>query len=316
MNRRDFLAFSSLTLPLMAARSNQPANSTLGIATTSYMIAWRPKDTMEFLEHCHQLGAGGIQSAINGDIPAIRARAEKYGMYVEAMVPMPKGNDTADFEHALQNAKAVGAVALRSACLGTRRYETFKSLADWQAHVAESHQSIEAARPLLDKYKIPLGLENHKDWTADELVALMKKYGSEYLGVCLDFGNNISLLDNPMEVIEKLAPVRGFHAPERHGRRVIRRRLPALRSAAWKRLSGLASCHLPGASGAFECALLTRNDHTRSTEGALPGRPILGDIPGPERPLSGAYAAVRSGTSESKSTAASFAAHTPAARSD
>jgi 3-oxoisoapionate decarboxylase len=206
MNRRDFLAFSSLTLPLMAARPNQTSNSTLGIATTSYMIAWRPKDTLEFLEHCHQLGAGGIQSAINGDIPVIRARAEKYGMYVEAMVPMPQGNDTAAFEHALQNAKAVGAVALRSACLGTRRYETFKSLADWQAHVAESHQSIEAARPLLDKYKIPLGLENHKDWTADELVALMKKYGNEYLGVCLDFGNNISLLDNPMEVIEKLAP--------------------------------------------------------------------------------------------------------------
>ncbi len=190
----------------MAARPNQTPNSTLGIATTSYMMAWRPKDTLEFLEHCHRLGAGGIQSAINGDIPAIRARAEKYGMYVEAMVPMPKGDDTTAFEQALENAKAVGAVALRSACLGTRRYETFKSLGDWEAHVAESHKSIEAARPVLDKYKIPLGLENHKDWTADELVGLMKQYGNEYLGVCLDFGNNISLLDNPMDVIEKLAP--------------------------------------------------------------------------------------------------------------
>ena len=206
MNRRKFLAVSSLGLPLMAARSNSSTTTTLGIATTSYMMAWRPKDAAEFLEHCHRLGAGGIQCAINGDLPAIRARAENYGMYIEAMVPMPKGSDTAAFEKALRDASAVGAIALRSACLGTRRYETFKTLADWDAHVAESRQSIEAARPLLEKYKIPLGLENHKDWTADELAALMKKYGSEYLGVCLDFGNNIALLDNPMEAIEKLAP--------------------------------------------------------------------------------------------------------------
>jgi sugar phosphate isomerase/epimerase len=71
--------------------------------------------------------------------------------------------------------------------------------------VAQSHRRLEAALPLLERYKIPLGLENHKDWTADEMAALMKKYSSEYLGVCLDFGNNISLLDGPMEVVEKLA---------------------------------------------------------------------------------------------------------------
>ncbi len=53
---------------------------------------------------------------------------------------------------------------------------------------------------------MPLAFENHKDWTADEMAALMKKYSSEYLGVCLDFGNNISLLDDPMTVVEMLAP--------------------------------------------------------------------------------------------------------------
>src|ERR1700694_3694396 len=34
----------------------------------------------------------------------------------------------------------------------------------------------------------------------------MKDKSSEYLGVCLDTGNNIALLDNPMDVIERLAP--------------------------------------------------------------------------------------------------------------
>ncbi len=142
----------------------------LGIATTSYMGAWHPKDTLEFLEHCHELGAAGIQAPINGDIPKVRARAEEFGMYIEAMVPMPKGSDTTAFEKSLKDAQAVGAVALRSACLGSRRYEAFTSLEAWQQHVTESDQSIEAALPVLDRYKIPLGLENHKDWTADELV--------------------------------------------------------------------------------------------------------------------------------------------------
>jgi sugar phosphate isomerase/epimerase len=60
--------------------------------------------------------------------------------------------------------------------------------------------------PLLEKYKIPLGLENHKDWTLDEMLALLEVYQSEYLGVCLDFGNNIALLDDPVVTIERLAP--------------------------------------------------------------------------------------------------------------
>ena len=205
-------SLATLALPLAAEPSlgggaSPRKSGKLGIATTSYMTVWRPQDTMEFLDHCHELGADGIQSAIHGDPGKIRSQAEKWGMYVEAMVPMPAGDDTAEFEQALKNAQEAGAVALRSACLGTRRYETFKTLDAWKEHVAESIKSIEAARPILDRYKIPLGIENHKDWTTDELAGLMKKYHTDYFGVCLDFGNNISLLDNdPMATIEQLAP--------------------------------------------------------------------------------------------------------------
>ncbi|SPE40578.1 exported hypothetical protein [Candidatus Sulfopaludibacter sp. SbA3] len=62
------------------------------------------------------------------------------------------------------------------------------------------------AYPIAEKYRHPLELENHKDWTADELTALLTQYGSEYLGVCLDTGNTLSLLDDYMEVVELLAP--------------------------------------------------------------------------------------------------------------
>ncbi len=192
-------------------------SSSFGIASTSYMGVWHPKDTYEFLEHCHALEAAGIQAGVHGDIAGeattradvfrIRRRAEELGMFLEAMVPLPRGSDTTAFEQALKDARDAGATALRAACLGTRRYETFATLADWRRHVDESHRSITAALPLLERYKLPLGLENHKDWTTDEMVHLMRQYSSEYFGVCLDFGNNISLLDpDPMDTIEKLAP--------------------------------------------------------------------------------------------------------------
>ncbi len=205
MNRRQFL---SLTAASVMARP-APAGIALagvGIATTSYLTAWRPRDTMTFLDHCHALGAAGIQAPINGDPAKIRARAAELGMYVEAMAPMPRNGSTEAFEQALKNAQAAGATALRAGLLAGRRYITFKTLAEWQQWETHSLASIEQALPLLDKYRIPLGLENHKDWTADELAALIRKHSSEYFGACLDFGNNISLLDDPMDVARKLAP--------------------------------------------------------------------------------------------------------------
>jgi 3-oxoisoapionate decarboxylase len=202
MNRRRFLASSSLILPLMA---DEP-RCKLGIATTSYMGVRRPKDTYEFLEHCHSLGAAGVQAPLNGDLSKVRSRAEALGMYIEGWAPMPHGGNTSAFEQALKDAKAVNAVAIRTACLNTRRYETFASLPDWQSFIRERDQSIETALPILDRYKIPLGIENHKDWLADNLAAMLARHSSEYLGACLDFGNNVALLDDPMHVIEVLAP--------------------------------------------------------------------------------------------------------------
>jgi len=56
------------------------------------------------------------------------------------------------------------------------------------------------------RHKVKLALENHKDWTADEMVDILKHFDSEWLGCNLDTGNNLSFLEDPYEVVEKLAP--------------------------------------------------------------------------------------------------------------
>jgi sugar phosphate isomerase/epimerase len=188
-----------------------PPRSRMGIATTSFMTFRRPKDTLEFLEYCHALGAGGIQAALTPpDLEyarKVRARAEQLGMYVEVMSPLPKGGDTGQFERVVTAAKEAGAICLRAACLSGRRYETFGDLPTWQRFITDSRASLDAALRVLEKHRMPLALENHKDWTADEMASLLKDKSSRWLGVCLDTGNNIALLDDPYYLVETLAPL-------------------------------------------------------------------------------------------------------------
>ncbi len=193
-----------------AAAAISTPRTAMGLATTSFMTARHPHDTYEFLEYAHSLGAGGIQAAISSMDPAylkkLRARIEQLGMYFEAMAALPKKDDASEFEQAVEAAKAAGADVIRTACLGGRRYEDFADLRSWQAFVTGSMAAIDRALPIVTRHRVPLAIENHKDWTAEELAGIMKNKSSEYLGVCLDTGNNIALLDAPMDAIETLMP--------------------------------------------------------------------------------------------------------------
>jgi sugar phosphate isomerase/epimerase len=169
----------------------------------------RPKSAYEFLDYCHELGAGGVQIGLDSLEPEstqkVRRRAEQLEMYLEVIADLP-ADDPSGFERTVRAAKEAGALCLRAACLSGRRYETFSTLEEWKRFVTESRNKIARALPILEKYRMPLGLENHKDSTAEEMVGLLKEYSSEYLGACIDTGNNIALLDDPMDVVERLAP--------------------------------------------------------------------------------------------------------------
>ena len=62
------------------------------------------------------------------------------------------------------------------------------------------------AKGALERHRLPVGIENHKDWQAEELVALIRSVDSRYLGACVDFGNNVALLEDPLETTRALAP--------------------------------------------------------------------------------------------------------------
>jgi 3-oxoisoapionate decarboxylase len=193
----------------MNQATDEPPRTSMGVAQYSFPGSPYLRSSYGFLEYCHSLGAGGIQVELDslepGYLDRLRRRTAELRMYLEVIVELPQ-DDAMDFERHVIAARQAGAECLRAHCLLGRRYENFTSLDQWRTFVADSHRRLALAVPVLEKHQLALGLENHKDWTADEMVTLLASHPSEYLGVCLDTGNNLALLDDPAEAIRKLAP--------------------------------------------------------------------------------------------------------------
>jgi sugar phosphate isomerase/epimerase len=191
-----------------------PRRTAMGLSADSFQsIRFSSPHRLLAVDRLMHLAASVGASGAHGGMTDIdmtwaahtRRLKDELDMYVEVQTFLPR-EDPAVFEQAVKVAKEAGASSLRVVCLLGRRYEMFDTLADWKNAVAGFHRQIEMAVPIVEKHRMKMGIENHKDWRVDEQVELMRRYGSEYVGVTLDTGNNLSVLDDPMETVEKLAP--------------------------------------------------------------------------------------------------------------
>ena len=193
----------------------------VGIGMHSYGYQWRAAkarpagskfhDALTFLQYAPRLGAAGVQVTIGDNDRAyaqrIKAEAEKNGLYFEAQFQLPKDDtDLTRFERDVRLARDAGASVFRTACLSGRRYETFKSLEEFREFAARSHTSLRLAEPVLKRHRLRMAVENHKDWLVPELLEIVRKFSNEWIGICVDTGNSIALMEDAMKVIEEYAP--------------------------------------------------------------------------------------------------------------
>ena len=137
----------------------------------------------------------------------LRAKADDLGQFVEGIVSLPKEKTKLDdFAAAMRTAASVGVAAVRSTIIPGRRYEYFDSLEKFREYESRGRRALELATPICEKYKVPVAVENHKDHRNAERVALFEHISSEYVGACVDTGNSVALLEDPIETIEALAP--------------------------------------------------------------------------------------------------------------
>lgn len=223
MYRRGFIA--SLAA-VSAARSQLFASAAkiprLGICTFSCHLHWQAvrnkqpgtafHDAASFYEYARLLGAEGIQASVRDldaeAIKAMRVKIESEGGYYEGDIRLPRTKaDLDDFEREVRWTRAAGATVARAVLMGGRRYETFRGMQEFLDFQALAKERLGLVEPILRKHQLKLAVENHKDLTLDEQLTLIRGIGSEWIGVLVDTGNNIALLDEPNRVIQELAPL-------------------------------------------------------------------------------------------------------------
>jgi sugar phosphate isomerase/epimerase len=192
----------------------------MGIVVYSYWQRWQGdysslksppfRDALDVLDHVQSLGVGSLQIMV-GDWDAefarqMRAASEGYGIALEGIVEMPKHEaDVSRFDKDIRTALEAG-VQLHRSALGDRRYEVFERVSDHQAFLEGAENSLRLAEPILERYGVTVGIENHKDFEAHELAGLLRRFSSEWIGSCVDTGNGLALLEDPLETVEELAP--------------------------------------------------------------------------------------------------------------
>ncbi len=200
---------------------NQPPPAKLGIVV--YCLGHRTQqlrepelgkdlsDPLTLLEHCRQLGAGGVQMPLGVRDAAytrkLREKAEQSEMFVEGIVSPPNGPaDVERFDAQLATAARAGASVVRSVILPGRRYEFFESAAQFREFAERARRGLELAEPVAAKHRVRLAVENHKDQRVPERIELLQHLSSPWIGACVDVGNSFALLEDPLAVVEAYAP--------------------------------------------------------------------------------------------------------------
>lgn len=196
-----------------------------GIAYTSFVIRMlHGRDVLRggtaaglpaeaFVELVHSFGGSGCQMDLaqlaSTDAPqvkCVREALERRGLFVELSVPARSLEDPEAFARAASAARGLGTRRLRVALLSGRRYEDFHRMEDWRSFVERWRRALPRAASWLEKEDLQAGIENHKDYLGTELAELLRSVGSAHLGACVDFGNNLALLEDPVATVEALAP--------------------------------------------------------------------------------------------------------------
>lgn len=192
----------------------------LGLVIHSYWQRWhnrlastaRPAfgSELEVLRHVRDLGAASFQITVKGWDEGLARRmrheAEAAEMKLEASLDLPRdADDTLRFEHEVRIARHAGMMILRT-WIGGRRYEDFSTREAFEVFKQRAQAGLELAEPTVRRHGVRLAVENHKDFHAPELIEMLGHIGSDRLGTCIDFGNNLALLEDPIAAVETLAP--------------------------------------------------------------------------------------------------------------
>lgn len=169
----------------------------------------------DFIHYAHELGVDGVSlescfipqrddPAYMGQIKSILDEYNLDRVYAWGHPDgLEGGKNKAEYQEMIKSfghARNIGAKVMR--VVGSSlmfRHEPH------QPQIERLAAMFKEAVKVAEEYDIKMAVENHIDFTADEIMQLLEKVDSPYLGLNFDTGNFLRLLDDPIKGMEKLA---------------------------------------------------------------------------------------------------------------
>jgi len=182
----------------------------LGLETFSYHLAFGrgQMDIFDFIHRAHAFGLDGVQVNIGVGPPKwghlgsvapdflqkVRSLIEELGFYIEIDT---SSTDPAYLHQVLDVCHALGADVLRT-------YE--RPSGDLAHDMDMAVSNIRQIIPICEEYDIHIAFENHEYETTYDVIQVIERVGSDYVGALVDNGNGMMVWEDPDETVELLAP--------------------------------------------------------------------------------------------------------------
>lgn len=225
MDRRTFIQSASSAAFGLQQTIAEPAKSNdvpirLGFDTYSLRaFEWK---AMQLLDWAATQKVDTIQISSSGDYesldPAHLARVKEHaaslGIVLDAGIgcicptsaswSANNGDPVENIINGLHIAKAIGATSMRCFMGSDKDRRTPGGI---EPHMEKTIQVLRAARTQALDIGVKIGIENHAgDMQAREVRSIIEEAGKEFVGACLDSGNPMWVVEDPMVTLEILAP--------------------------------------------------------------------------------------------------------------
>lgn len=198
----------------------------LKIGIDSYGLDPLGREPSEILDWASRNGAEGVQfSGLRPDIAKsvddsflkdLASRASGLGLYLEWGGGQHIPFDTETWERrdifsvnlkAAKEALALGTRIVRSCSGGLMRWK--KENPKTEELLSETAAALRAQKSMLKDHNVILAIETHFEFTTYELLRLFENCEAEpgeFLGICLDTMNLMTMLEDPLQATERLLP--------------------------------------------------------------------------------------------------------------
>jgi 3-oxoisoapionate decarboxylase len=216
MLRRDFLqTLAGGALTASAAR----AATAIPLGLDAYSIRAFDWNEMQLLDYAArhkldsvQISTNDFQSFESAHLRRVKQRAAELGVTIDVahgqFCPTTRkfASGESPEEYLLEGVRVAVGLAAKVVRCYVGNVNSRGGDPPWEAHVASSLKVLKNVRSQTVDAGVKFAIENHGDFEARELKEFIEEAGPEFVACCLDSGNPMSVLEDPMLTLEVLAP--------------------------------------------------------------------------------------------------------------